>query len=328
MQNKPLDRLPPLDLLAAFEAAARHLSFTKAAAERFLTQSAVSRQMRALEDELGVALFRRQHRALALTPQGARLFAVCIAVLAQLRGTVRELRAPTQREVLALTTTPGLASFWLIPRLPGFTRAHPGIDVRLDATFEMRDLSREGFDLAIRYARADQVAGQALFGEKVLPVCSPKLLRHLPLARPQDLAAHTLLQMEPSISGGMPVEWEPWLQAMGLAHLEPAARLSMSGYNEVVAAAVAGQGVALGRRPLVDELLREGRLVAPLAKTVATPRSYILVVDPAARARPAVRALEAWLLEQAAQERAASKTAARATTLRPPPRKSSRRPTR
>jgi LysR family transcriptional regulator, glycine cleavage system transcriptional activator len=328
MQNKPPDRLPPLDLLAAFEAAARHLSFTKAAAERFLTQSAVSRQMRALEDDLGTALFRRQHRALALTPQGARLFTVCTAVLAQLRGTVRELRAPSQREVLALTTTPGLASFWLIPRLPAFTRAHPGIDVRLDATFEMRDLSREGFDLAIRYARAEKVAGQALFGEKVLPVCSPKLLRHLPLARPQDLAAHTLLQMEPSISGGMPVEWEPWLQAMGLAHLEPAARLSMSGYNEVVAAAVAGQGVALGRRPLVDELLREGRLVAPLAKTVVTPRSYILVVDPAARARPAVRALEAWLLEQAAQERAASKTASRATTLRPPPRKSSRRPTR
>jgi LysR family transcriptional regulator, glycine cleavage system transcriptional activator len=328
MQNKPLDRLPPLDLLAAFEAAARHLSFTNAAAERFLTQSAISRQMRALEDELGTALFRRQHRALALTPQGARLFAVCTAVLAQLRGTVRELRAPSQREVLALTTTPGLASFWLIPRLPGFTRAHPGIDVRLDATFEMRNLAQEGFDLAIRYARAGKVAGQALFGEKVLPVCSPKLLRHLPLAKPQDLAAHTLLQMEPTTSGaGMPVEWEPWLQAMGLAGLEPAARLSMSGYNEVVAAAVAGQGVALGRRPLVDELLREGRLVAPLAKTMATPRSYILVVDPAARSRPAVRALEAWLLEQAAQERAASQ-ASRATTLRPPPRKAVKRPTR
>jgi LysR family transcriptional regulator, glycine cleavage system transcriptional activator len=320
MQNKPLDRLPPLDLLAAFEAAARHLSFTKAAAERFVTQSAISRQMRALEDELGTALFRRQHRALALTAEGSRLFAVCTAVLAQLRSTVRELRAPSQREVLALTTTPGLASFWLIPRLPGFTRAHPGIDVRLDATFEMRELAREGFDLAIRYARPEKVAGQALFGEKVLLVCSPKLLRHLPLATPQDLAAHTLLQMEPSVSGGMPVEWEPWLQAMGLAQLEPAARLSMSGYNEVVAAALAGQGVALGRRPLVDELLREGRLVAPLPKTIATPRSYILVVDPAAHARPAVRALEAWLLQQAAEERA--------TTLRPPPRNAARRPTR
>jgi LysR family transcriptional regulator, glycine cleavage system transcriptional activator len=317
MQNKPPDRLPPLDLLAAFEACARHLSFTKAAAERFVTQSAMSRQMRALEEDLGTPLFRRQHRALALTEAGTRLFAVCTTVLAQLRATVRELRAPSQREVLALTTTPGLASFWLIPRLPSFTRAHPGIDVRLDASFERRQLAAEGFDLAIRYARAEKVAGQPLFGESVLPVCSPELLRQAPLAQPQDLARHTLLQLEPSVSGGMPIEWEPWLQAMGVPTLEPAARLSLSGYNEVVAAALAGQGVALGRRPLVDELLRQGRLVAPLATPLATPRSYILVVDPAARARPAVRALEGWLLEQAAAERAASATAHRAPSGRP-----------
>jgi LysR family glycine cleavage system transcriptional activator len=306
MQNKSSGRLPPLDLLASFEAAARQLSFTKAAAERFVTQSAMSRQMRALEDDLGVALFRRSHRALGLTEAGARLFAVCTTVLAQLRATTRELRAPSQREVLSLTTTPGLASFWLIPRLPAFTRAHPGIDVRLDASFDIRQLAAEGFDIAIRYARPEKVAGQPLFGESVLPVCSPSLLRHLPLERPEDLAAHTLLQMELSISGGMPVEWEPWLAAMGLPGLDAAARLSFSGYNEVVAAAVAGQGVALGRRPLVDELLRQGQLVAPLGTNVATPRAYILVVDPAGRLRPAVRALEAWLLEQAASERTAS----------------------
>jgi LysR family glycine cleavage system transcriptional activator len=314
--QKPLDRLPPLDLLAAFEAAARHLSFTQAAAERFVTQSAMSRQIRALEDDLGTPLFRRQHRALALTEAGSRLFAVCSAVLAQLRGTMRELRAPSQREVLALTTTPGLASFWLIPRLPAFTRAHPGIDVRLDATFDLRQLAAEGFDLAIRYARPEKVAGQPMFGESVVPVCSPKLLRRVPLARPEDLAQHTLLQLEPSVTGGMPIEWEPWLQAIGLPLLEPASRLSLSGYNELVAAAVAGQGVALGRRPLVDELLREGRLVAPLPKTLATPRSYILVVDPAARTRPAVRALEAWLLAQAKLEREAAALALRAPARR------------
>jgi LysR family transcriptional regulator, glycine cleavage system transcriptional activator len=308
MQTKPADRLPPLDLLASFEASARHLSFTKAAAERFVTQSAMSRQMRALEDDLGTALFRRRHRALVLTEAGTRLFAVCTTVLAQLRGTVRELRAPSQREVLALTTTPGLASFWLIPRLPTFTRAHPGIDVRLDASFDLRQLAAEGFDLAIRYGRPEKVAGQRLFGETVVPVCSPKLLKRLPLARPEDLARHTLLQLEPGATGGMPVEWEPWLQAIGLPTLEPASRLSLSGYNELVAAAVAGHGVALGRRPLVDALLREGKLVAPLPRTLVTPRSYVLVVDPAARARPAVRALEAWLLEQAAAETVARST--------------------
>jgi DNA-binding transcriptional LysR family regulator len=306
MQTKPADRLPPLDLLASFEAAARHLSFTKAAAERFVTQSAMSRQMRALEDDLGVALFQRRHRALVLTADGARLLALCTSVLTQVRATVRELRAPLQREVLSLTTTPGLASFWLIPRLPAFTLAHPGIDVRLDATFEMRQLAAEGFDLAIRYARPEKVAGTALFGESMLPVCSPKLLRRVPLARPEDLAAHTLLQLAPHATGGLPIEWEPWLQAIGLPMLQPASRLTLSGYNEVVAAAVAGQGVALGRRPLVDALLRERQLVAPLSASMATPRSYILVVDPAARARPAVRALEAWLIAQAAAERRAA----------------------
>jgi LysR family transcriptional regulator, glycine cleavage system transcriptional activator len=319
MQNKPADRLPPLDLLASFEASARHLSFTKAAAERFVTQSAMSRQMRALEDDLGTALFRRRHRALVLTEAGTRLFAVCTTVLAQLRSTVRELRAPSQREVLALTTTPGLASFWLIPRLPSFTRAHPGIDVRLDASFDVRQLAAEGFDVAIRYGRPEKVAGQRLFGETVVPVCSPKLLKRMPLGKPEDLARHTLLQLEPSVTGGMPIEWEPWLQAIGLPALEPASRLSLSGYNEVVAAALAGHGVALGRRPLVDALLREGKLVAPLPRTLVTPRSYILVVDPAARARPAVRALEAWLVEQAAQSSAVA--AVRSTPSKRSPRR-------
>jgi len=194
MQKAP-DRLPPLDLLASFEAAARHLSFTHAGAERFITQSAMSRQIRTLEDDLGVALFRRHHRALSLTEHGLRLQATCTAVLAQLRSAVSDIRAPSQREVLALTTTPGLAALWLIPRLPAFTRAHPGIDVRLDASFERRNLRADGFDLAIRYARVDTAEGQPMFRETVQPVCSPQLLRRggPPLKTPQDLRFHTLL---------------------------------------------------------------------------------------------------------------------------------------
>jgi LysR family glycine cleavage system transcriptional activator len=301
MQDKPADRLPPLDLLASFEAAARHLSFTRAGAERFVTQSAMSRQMRALEDDLGVALFRRGHRTLALTDAGVRLHATCTTVLQQLRGTVRELRAPARREVLALTTTPGLASFWLIPRLPEFTRAHPGIDVRLDTGFDLRQLAAEGFDLAIRYTRADAAQGPPLFHETALPVCSPKLLKRLPLRTPGDLRQHTLLMLEPSVTGGMPLEWEPWLRTVGEGGLEPLARLSFSGYNEVVAAAMAGQGIAMGRLPLVGELLRTRRLVAPFDGELTTQRVYSLIVDPAAAARPAVRALAGWLLAQAAQ---------------------------
>ncbi|MDN3919967.1 transcriptional regulator GcvA [Roseateles violae] len=303
--NRPLDRLPPLDLLASFEAAARHLSFTKAAAERFVTQSAMSRQMRALEDEIGAALFTRRHRALALTGEGQRLLAACTVALATLRGAMREIRAPQQREVLALTTTPGFAALWLIPRLPGFTRAHPGIDVRLDATLDNRNLAAEGFDLAVRYGKVGAVpGGLQLFEEEMQPVCSPGLVGELalPLREPADLVHHTLLHlaMDSDAGSGMPAEWEPWLRAWGLADLRPASRLSFTSYAEAIAAAVAGQGVALGRRPLVDALLASGQLVTPFEAHIASARAYQLIVDPAARTRPAVRAFEQWLLAEAA----------------------------
>jgi LysR family transcriptional regulator, glycine cleavage system transcriptional activator len=305
MQNKPVDRLPPLDLLAAFEAAARHLSFTRAAAERFVTQSAMSRQMRALEDELGVALFTRQHRALALTADGQRLLTACTAALGTLRGAMRDIRAPNRREVLALTTTPGFAALWLIPRLTAFTRAHPGIDVRLDATLDNRDLGAEGFDLAIRYAKvAGSGSGVKLFVESMLPVCSPRLTTELalPLKQPADLARHTLLHIAmDSDLGGLPMEWQAWFGSWGLPELQPAALLSFTSYAEAIAAAVAGQGVALGRRPLVDGLLAAGQLVTPFEGETASPRAYQLMVDPASRARPAVRAFEQWLLAQASQ---------------------------
>ncbi len=209
MQKNPA-RLPPLDLLGTFEAAARHLSFTKAGAERFLTQSAISRQIRTLEDELGVTLFRRKHRALALTDDGRRLHETCTTVLAQLRDTVFRIRAPDTRQVLALTTTPGLASLWLIPRLRLFTRAHPGIDVRIDATFDRRELAADGFDLAIRYGRVNAPYGAQLFRESMLPVCSPRLTRDKkrPLTAPADLRLHTLLQVPVPASSSMPLEWD------------------------------------------------------------------------------------------------------------------------
>src|SRR5216117_4205262 len=241
--QKPNQRLPPLDLLAAFEAAARHLSFTRAGAERFVTQSAMSRQIRAHEEDLGVALFRRRHRALALTDDGRRLHAVCADVLAQLREAVGQIRAPARREVLALSTTPGLASLWLIPRLPLFTKAHPGIDVRLDASLELRDLRGDGFDLALRYGPRGRGEGTPLFAEAMLPVCSPALLRSgPPLRRPQDLRLHTLLQLAYVPSAGMPLEWDLWLQAVGLPELQPAATSSFSSYGEVIAAAGCSSG--------------------------------------------------------------------------------------
>ncbi|MBP6899093.1 MAG: LysR family transcriptional regulator [Burkholderiaceae bacterium] len=308
MQDHPR-RLPPLDLLLAFEAVARHGSVTRGAAERFITQSAMSRQIQALEDELGTALFLRRHRALELTEAGRRLQAACAQALEPLRDIVAELRAPPAREWLAVTTTPSFASLWLIPRLAGFTREHPGLDVRLDASFERRDLRRDGFDLAVRYARDGASEGQRLFGEAIVPVCGPQLLAdgEAPLRTPADLAGHTLLQVlatPGATASGMPVDWESWLAALGLPQVRPRATLQFSSYNEAVAAAVAGQGLVLGRRPLVDGLIAEGRLCLPFGVQATTAWAYHLVLEPTAAQRPAVQALVQWLLQACAAAQA------------------------
>ncbi len=143
--------------------------------------------------------------------------------------------------------------------------------------------------------------GRPLFREAMQPVCSPKLLRRggPPLATPADLRFHTLLRVADMSGAGMPLEWDPWLQAVGLPDLQPAATLSFSAYSEAIAAALAGQGVAIGRRPLVDALLKSRKLVTPFKDVASSTRAYVLVIDPAARMRPAVRALEQWLLEEA-----------------------------
>lgn len=283
----------------SFEAVARRRSITQAAAERFITQSAMSRQIQALEDDIGTPLFLRRHRALELTPAGQQLHAASAALLASLRETLAAIRAPGAREVLSLTTTPSFASLWLIPRLTGFTRDHPGIDVRLDASFERRDLKREGFDLSVRYGTLEAGTGQRLFAESIVPVCSPLLRRRgrAPLRTPQDLAQHTLLQISVSAQG-MPLEWDSWLRAQGQETLQPLSTLTFSSYNEAMAAAVAGHGVALGRRPLIDDLIKTRRLVALFGSATAGSHAYFLTVEPTARLRPAVQALERWLLEQ------------------------------
>lgn len=295
-------RLPAMDRLAVFDAAARHLSFTRAGAERFLTQSAVSRQVAALEAELGVALFRRGHRALTLTDEGVLLAQAVAQAIAGVRVAVDAIRAPRRREVLSLTTTPGLASLWLIPRLSDFIAAHPGVDVRIEASLTARALAADGYDLAIRYMALDDKQGVPLFSETVQPLCSPALLRkgRPPLRTPADLHAHTLLQLDAPSARGMPLEWQTWLQSAGVGGLEPAAMLSFTQYDAAVNAAVAGQGVVLGRRPIVDDLIRRRQLVAPFKGDTAAVRGYgyALLVEPGVAQRPAVQALVRWLLSQ------------------------------
>lgn len=296
--------MPSLDLLTGFEAAARHLSFTKAGEELFLTQSAVSRQIKELEDQLGVSLFHRRHRALVLTDAGQQLYAAAAQVITTVRSATERLRAQSGRKrPLSVTTTHSFAALWLIPRLAGFTRTHPGVDVRITADTRVQDLERDGLDLAIRHGPPSLAGPNAvrLFGERVFPVCSPKLARSKPLRDPADLKNHTLLQYDDPDARHPWLHWKTWLEVAGIPDLRPAATLSLSGFEQIIPAAVAGHGVALGRSPLVKDLLAEKKLVAPFKTSADPARAYFVIPSKAAATRPEVHGFIEWLKDEAAK---------------------------
>jgi len=294
--------MPSLDLLQGFEAAARHLSFTKAGEELYLTQSAVSRQIKELEDQLGVELFHRRHRALALTEAGQQFYAATAQVLTTMRTATSRLRAQAGRKTLSVTTTNSFAALWLIPRLAGFTRTHPDVEVKITAETRVQDLERDGLDIAIRHGPASLAGPNAerLFGERVYPVCSPKLLKRLPLKEPGDLKNHCLLQYSDPDSRHPWLNWKTWLEVARIPDLRPASTLSFSGYDQIIPAAVAGHGVALGRIPLLKDLLAAKELVAPFKNSVADPaRAYFAIVSKTAMGRPEAVDFVAWLKEEA-----------------------------
>lgn len=301
MPNRRFD-LPPLDRLEVFEAAARNLSFTRAADELALTQSAVSRAVASLEERLGFPLFERRHRALLLTERGQALYAAAIQLLEALHDTVAKLRAPLQGRTVTATTTLSFASLWLVPRLAGFTREHPGVDVRIAANNELLELDRQGIDVAIRYSSAEHARGGAkLFGEEVVPVCAPRLTHDAahPLVQPQDLSNHVLLHLgDPQAAPWL--VWAQWLEAAGVPDLRPAGALYFSHYDQVVQAAISGQGVALGRMPLLRDLVRSGQLTAPFKRAIASPRCYFLMRSRRSLGNPDVDAFERWLHTEAA----------------------------
>ena len=293
--------MPPLDLLVGFESAARHLSFTKAGEELYLTQSAVSRQIKELEEQLGTALFQRRHRALALTEAGQQFYAATAQVLTTMRAATERLRAQTGKRSVSVTTTHSFAALWLIPRLAGFTRAHPGVDVRITAETRVQDLDRDGLDIAIRHGPASLAGPNAvrLMGEKVFPVCSPKLLKKTPLAKPADLKNHVLLQYDDPDGRHPWLHWKTWLEVERIADLRPAGTLSFSGYEQIIPAAVAGHGVALGRSPLVRDLVASGELVAPFRSTADPARAYYAIL--AKRASNEAAKFLDWLKDEAAK---------------------------
>jgi len=293
--------LPPLDLIQGFEAAARTLSFTRAAEELCITQSAVSRQIRALEEHLGVALFERRPRSLALTEQGRALQRTATEVLERLQDTANRLRVDAGSPHLTVTTTGGFASLWLIPRLRTFTALHPEVDVRISATYAAVNLERSLVDVAVRYCQAEDAPDGAvrLFGEELLPVCSSLLLAEgpHPLRTLADLRHHALLHMD--LGGNTHMDWDTWLAAQGYPGLRPAASIRFDNYEQMIQAAVGGQGVAMGIGRLVSGLMASGQLVAPFGASMMGARAYFIIRSALTGDRPQVRAFADWLTAEA-----------------------------
>jgi len=295
--------------MRAFEAVARRLSFRAAADELHLTQPAISRQIRGLEDELGAALFLRGTRHVELTSAGAALLGAVAPLLDRLDSSVRQIRNTQGRRQVGVTTFASFASLWLLPRLQEFQRAHPGIDIRISAFDAVADPDDPELDLGLRYCHPDAApAGSTLlFGEVLTPAASPALRG---LARPDDLAAHTLLEEDDQRPSAEYLSWRHWLRLNAPAGLEPRGWLYLNFTYQQIQAALAGQGVALARVALVSESLARGELVEPFGPVgrVTSPFAYWLVRWPARRERPEVAAFEAWVLEQAARTRLALET--------------------
>lgn len=250
-------KLPPLPALRTFEAAARHLSYTHAAAELHVTHSAVSHQIRALEAQLGFALFARQGRAMVLTPAGEELLLSANAALRQLSDTVAALRRRVNVNRLAVSVMPSFAGRWLAPRIASFIEAHPGCEVSVLSTTKVSDFTRDGVDVAIRWGFGGYtgVRSELLMDDVMFPVLSPRFSGAMP-TRPADLAGLPLLR-----SNGE--DWVPWFRAAGLDWPEPASGLMFDDSGMVVQAAIDGHGIALARRSLTALALRAGQLVRP-----------------------------------------------------------------
>ena len=288
--------------LRAFEAVARHLNFRAAAEEMALTQSAVSRQIQSLEEDVGVPLFLRHTRAVELTSAGAQLLLAVSQSLPRIDAAVRQIRQSAGRRTVALTTFASFASMWLIPRLEQFQRDNPDIDIRIDASDNTVDLDVADVDLALRYGPMANMPTQAvrMFGEQLTPVVSPWLLKTRPLAKPADVADFALIEAGDAHHTHLEwLTWRRWFDEHGLSKLQPKRWLYFNYAYQMVQAALTGQGVVLARLPLVAESLANGDLLEPLPRLrMDSPMAYWMVVGPRSAQRPEIRAFCEWLMLQ------------------------------
>ena len=309
-------RLPPLNALKAFEAAARHESFTRAAEELCVTQGAVSHQVKALEAELGLKLFNRERQRLVITEAGRSYLAVVRDAFDRIAdGTERVLQRQSGG-VLTVSTSPNFAAKWLVHRLARFGEAHPEIDLRVSASAHHIDFAREDVDLAIRHSDGN-VPGlhvTRLCAEELFPVCSPALLKgRQPLRTPSDLRRFSLLHNSDRQG------WKQWLDYAGAANVDNARGPVISQASMTIDAAVDGQGIALARTALAARDMISGRLVRPFGPAMPVPFAYWIVCPKTAAALPKITAFSDWLQAEAAEDiRQLSKlTGKRAKSARP-----------
>ncbi|MCA8906485.1 MAG: transcriptional regulator GcvA [Rhodospirillaceae bacterium] len=299
-------RLPPLNGLRAFEAAARHLSFKKAADELSVTPAAISQQVRALEAHVGRPLFHRLTRALELTDAGQAGLPALGEGFDKLAEAAEIMRRPARTNILTVSVAPSFGAKWLVPRLERFHQAHPEVDVRIDATDALASFAADGVDVALRYGRGAyrNLVAELLMPEVAFPVCSPALLeRGPPLRTPADLKAHTLLHVQWKMEQESAPTWRMWLRAAGVEDIDTERGLRFGADSMAVEAAAEGHGVALASGALVLTDLKSGRLVRPFPPSVAeaTAFAYYLVCPEEKLTEPKVTAFRDWVRAEAAQ---------------------------
>ncbi len=300
-------RLPPLNAMRAFEAAARHLSFTKAAGELHVTPAAVSHQVKALEEWLGLPLFRRRNREVVLTEAGQTYYPGLRDGFDRLAGATERVTARDETGELRVSASPSFAAKWLVPRLYRLRARHPEIDVLLSTSDHLVDFGVEKIDITLRYGtgRYPGLEVIRLMETDVFPVCAPALADgDPPLRVPADLARHTLLHDDfGEISGENTVNWEMWLRAAGVKDANLGRGPSFTDSSMVLMAAIDGQGVALTRGTLAAGDLAAGRLVKPFDLALPSNWAYYVVYPPETRDRPKIKAFRAWLLAEAEIDR-------------------------
>ncbi len=293
-------RIPPLPWLLAFEAAARHKSFGSAATALGTSQPAVSQRIAHLEASLQVSLFKRLPRGVQLTPEGVVLLEGLHGGLGLIESAIDETRRHGRGGTLSVATDFGFAAFWLVPRLPSLREAAPELDVRVVTSQTELDVQHEPIDVAVVFGSGiwPGCVSELVVRESVIPVCAPGLLAGRPAPKvPRDLHALPLLHLEAGHETQW-LDWSGWFQALGAGAPMTEQRITINNYSLVIQAALAGQGVALGWRPLVDDLLDRGQLVPALDQAVGTDKGYYLVHRRAGAGTKVVTLFRSWLMEQ------------------------------